>query len=153
MNEHFVSRTAVYLLSVVMIVFGVYHFMQPKMMLIFVPDYMPGGIIWVYFTGAAFIGAALAFVTNRMVKLAGYLLAFLLLIFVVTIHLPNYLDAGDREMQQQAFVNLLKDTAIMAFALFIASNSRHQRISEAPEDDEVQAGRVVTLQQETLEPS
>lgn len=146
MNEHIISRTAVYLLSIVMIVFGVYHFMQPKMMLIYVPDFMPGGILWVYFTGAAFIGAALAFMTNKLVKLAGYLLAALLLVFVLTIHLPNYLDAGDKDMQQQAFVNLLKDTAIMAFALFIASNSRHQRISEAPE--ELRTGRLVTLQQE-----
>ena len=149
MNEHFISRAAVYLLSIVMIVFGVYHFMQPKMMLIYVPDFMPGGIIWVYFTGAAFIVASIAFLTNKLVILAGYLLAALLLMFVLTIHLPNYLDSGDKEMQQQAFVNLLKDTAIMAFALFIASNSRHQRISEAP--DELPSGRVVTLQQEPLE--
>lgn len=146
MNEHIISRTAVYLLSLVMIVFGVYHFLQPKMMLIYVPDFMPGGIVWVYLTGAAFIGAAVAFLTNRMVKLAGYLLAALVLVFVLTIHLPNYLNAGDREMQQQAFVNLLKDTAIMGFALFIASNARHQRINEAV--DEAPAGRVVTLQQE-----
>lgn len=149
MNEHTISRLAVYLLSVVMIVFGVYHFLQPKMMLIFVPDFIPGGILWVYFVGAAFIGAALAFMTNKLVKVAGYLLAALLLVFVLTIHLPNYLNSGDVEMQQQAFVNLLKDTAIMAFALFIASNARHQRISEA--EDEVTEGRVVALQQEPLE--
>lgn len=150
MNEHTISRTAVYLLSLVMIVFGVYHFTNPKMMLIFVPDFIPGGIIWVYFVGAAFICAALAFMTNKLVKVAGYLLAALLLVFVLTIHLPNYLNAGDVEMQQQAFVNLLKDTALMGFALFIASNARHQRINEA-EDEEAHEGRVVTLQQEPLE--
>lgn len=149
MNEHIISRAAVYLLSIVMIVFGIYHFVHPKWMLVYVPDFIPGGITWVYITGMAFIGAALAFMTNRLVKLAGYLLAALLLIFVLTIHLPNYLHAGDVEMQQQAFVNLLKDTAIMGFALFIASNARHQRITEA--EDEVREGRVVTLQQETQE--
>lgn len=144
MNEHLISRSAVYLLSLVMIVFGVYHFLQPKMMLIYVPDWVPGGLVWVYFTGAAFVGAALAFLSNRLVKLAGYMLAALLLVFVLTIHLPNYLNAGDVEMQQQAFVNLLKDTAIMAFALFIASNAVHQRINEAEET--LPAGRVVNLQ-------
>lgn len=143
MNEHFISRTAVYLLSIVMIVFGVYHFLQPKMMLIYVPDWVPGGLVWVYFTGAAFILASLAFLTNKMVKLAGYLLAALLLVFVLTIHLPNYLNAGDIEMQRQAFVNLLKDTAIMAFALFIASNAVHQRINEA--EGNTPTGRVVSL--------
>lgn len=143
MNEHFISRSAVYLLSIVMIVFGVYHFLQPKMMLIYVPDWVPGGLVWVYFTGAAFILASLAFLTNKMVKLAGYLLAALLLVFVLTIHLPNYLNAGDIEMQRQAFVNLLKDTAIMAFALFIASNAVHQRINEA--EGNTPTGRVVSL--------
>jgi uncharacterized membrane protein len=143
MNEHFISRTAVYLLSIVMIVFGVYHFLQPKMMLIYVPDWVPGGLVWVYFTGAAFILAALAFLTNKMVKLAGYLLAALLLVFVLTIHLPNYLNAGDVELQRQAFVNLLKDTAIMAFALFVASNAVHQRINEA--EGNTPTGRVVPL--------
>ncbi|OLY93565.1 hypothetical protein SAMN05444008_108160 [Cnuella takakiae] len=143
MNEHFISRTAVYLLSIVMIVFGVYHFLQPKMMLIYVPDWVPGGLVWVYFTGAAFILAAVAFLTNKLVKLAGYMLAALLLVFVLTIHLPNYLNAGDVDMQRQAFVNLLKDTAIMAFALFVASNAVHQRINEA--EGNMPTGRVVTL--------
>lgn len=148
MNEHTISRLAVYLLSLVMIVFGIYHFLQPKMMLVYVPDFMPGGILWVYLTGAAFIMAALAFMTNRMVKLAGYLLAALLLVFVLTIHLPNYLNAGDVELQQQAFVSLLKDTALMGFALFIAANARHQRISEAEEEH---TASIVAMPHEQLE--
>ena len=130
MNQHIISRIAIYLLSIVMIVFGIYHFQHPKNMLVYVPSYVPGGIIWVYFVGIAFILAALAFISNRLVKIAGYLLAFLLLIFVVTIHLPNYLHSGAEEMQQMAFVSLLKDTALAAFALHIASNARHQRINE-----------------------
>jgi uncharacterized membrane protein len=147
MNEHSISRFAVYLLSAVMLVFGIYHLMYPKMWLVYVPEFIPGGILWVYFTGIAFIGAALAFVTNRMVKLAGYLLAALLLVFVLTIHLPNYLNSGDAEMRQQAFASLLKDTAILGFALFIAANARHQRINEA--DDEAQSGKVRVLEPNT----
>ena len=130
MNQHIISRISIYLLSIVMIVFGIYHFQHPKNMLIYVPAYIPGGIIWVYFVGVAFILAALAFITNRLVQVAGYLLAFLLLIFVITIHLPNYLHSGDREMQQLAFVSLLKDTALAAFALHIAANAKHQRMND-----------------------
>ena len=130
MNQHIISRISIYLLSIVMIVFGIYHFQHPKNMLIYVPAYIPGGIIWVYFVGVAFILAALAFITNRLVKIAGYLLAILLLVFVITIHLPNYLHSGDTEMQQLAFVSLLKDTALAAFALHIAANARHQRMND-----------------------
>ena len=124
MNQHAISRTAIYILSIVMIVFGINHFLHPKDMLLFVPAFVPGGIICVYIVGIAFILAALAFIINRQVKLAAYFLAALLFIFVLTIHLPNFLHAGDKDMQQLAFINLLKDSALAAFALHIASNAR-----------------------------
>lgn len=123
MTQRIISHVAIYLLSLVMIVFGIYHFRHPRNLLVFVPENIPGGITWVYVVGAAFILAALAFISNRFVKLAGYLLALLLIIFVVTIHLPNYLDAGDAEMRQSALINLLKDTALAAFALHIAGSA------------------------------
>jgi uncharacterized membrane protein len=90
----------------------------------FVPPFLPGGDVWVYLVGIAFMLAAIAFIINRYVALAAYLLAVLLFCFVLLIHLPNYRDAGHEEMKQLALVNLLKDTAIGAFALFIAANAR-----------------------------
>jgi hypothetical protein len=87
-----ISRVAIYLLSIVMIIFGIYHFMEPHAMLVFVP-------------------------TNI------YSLALLLIIFVLTIHLPNYNHAGDVEMRQNALINMLKDTALAAFALHIAGSA------------------------------
>ncbi len=124
MNEHTISRIAIYILSIVMIIFGITHFLQPKSLLNYVPSFLPGGIIWVYLVGAAFILAALSFVLNKQVKLAGWLLAIMLFIFVLTVHLPNFMDAGEAEMKQQALVNMLKDSALAAFALHIASNAK-----------------------------
>lgn len=124
MTQPIISRIAVILLAIVMIVFGVYHFLAPQNLMAFVPEFLPGGIVWVYFAGAAFILAAIAFLIHKQVKLAGYLLALLLFIFVFTIHLPGYLNAGSTDVKQLELVNLLKDTAIAAFALYIASNSK-----------------------------
>ena len=123
MTQRLISKIAIYLLSLVMIVFGIYHFLHPHNLLVFVPSNIPGGITWVYVVGAAFILAALAFITNKWVKLAGYLLAVLLIVFVVTIHLPNYREAGDASMRQGALINMLKDTALAAFALHIAGSA------------------------------
>lgn len=128
MNQHLVSRIAIWLLAIVMLVFGIYHYRHPENMLVYVPTYLPGGIAWVYFVGTAFILASLAFMTNRFVALAGYLLAALLIIFVILVHWPTYRQAGDAEMRQLAFVSLLKDTALAAFALYIANNAKHQRL-------------------------
>lgn len=125
MTQHTVSRIAVTILGVIMIVFGVYHFLRPSTLLVYVPEYIPGGIIWVYVVGLAFILAGVAFIAHKQIKIAGYLLALLLFIFVLSVHFPNYLNAGDNDMKQMAFVNLLKDTALAAFAMYIASNARN----------------------------
>lgn len=124
MKQQIISRISIVLLALVMAVFGVYHFVSPQNLVGYVPSFLPNaGNLWVYIPGAAFILAAIAFITNKMVKLAGYLLAILLFVFVLTIHLPNFMNAGDPGLRQSALINLLKDTAIAAFAMHIAANS------------------------------
>jgi len=130
MNQHTLSRIAIFLLAVVLIVFGIEHFVHPRNMLIYVPTWIPGGITWVYIVGAACILVAVSFIINRMVKVTAYLLALLLFSFVFGVHLPNYLNTADIEYRQLAFLNVLKDTALAAFALYIASNARHQKVLE-----------------------
>ena len=124
MKEQLISRIAVIILAIVLIVFGIYHFMQPRVMITFVPIFLPGGLTWVYVVGIAFILAGIAFILHRWVKLAGYMLALLLICFVLLIHLPNYLHSGDINEQRLSFMNLLKDSAIAAFAMYVASNAQ-----------------------------
>ena len=130
MNQHIVSRIAIYLLALALLVFGIEHFIHPHDLLIKVPEFLPGGMAWVYIVGVAFILAAISFMTNIWVRTAAYLLAVLLFIFVFAVHLPSYLDTADKAYQQLAFNSLLKDLALAGFALYIASNARHQRILE-----------------------
>ena len=130
-TQHIISRIAIWLLAIVMIVFGIQHFKHPKEMMSFVPTFLPGGDIWVYFVGAAFILAAIAFIINRYVSLAAYLLAGMLFLFVILVHWPNFSQAGDVMEKRMNLFSLLKDTAIAAFALYIGSNSRHQKMNIA----------------------
>jgi putative oxidoreductase len=123
MNQHTLSRIAVGLLGIVLIVFGIFHFTRPDDLVNFVPNWVPGGRIWVSITGLAFVAAGLSFLTNKLVKYSGYALAILLFIFVVTIHLPNAMSSGSAELRNAAMVSLLKDIALSAFALYIASNA------------------------------
>lgn len=105
-----------------------YHFQNARDLVVYIPSSLPGGIWWVYLTGAAFILVAISFITNRMVKTSAYVLACILFVFILTLHVPNYLNAGDKEMKAMAFVNLLKDTAIAGFALHIAAGAHHQKL-------------------------
>ena len=125
-HYHIISRIAIYILAVVLFIFGVFHFMYPRDLLVYVPDFLPLWIKWAYIVGGAFILVALSYLTNQYVKFSSYLLFVLLVVFILTIHLPNYNNAGDKEMRQLALINILKDTAIAAFALHIAAGAYHQ---------------------------
>jgi hypothetical protein len=100
--------------------------MYPRDLLVYVPDFLPLGIKWAYIVGSAFILVAISYFTNQYVKFTSYLLFILLVIFILTIHLPNYQHAGDKEMRQLALINILKDTGIAAFALHIGASAWHQ---------------------------
>jgi len=125
-HYHIVSRISIYLLSVVLIIFGIFHFLYPRDLLVYVPLSLVGGIKWAYVVGSAFVLVGLSFLTNQYVKFTSYLLVVMLIIFILTIHVPNYMDAGDRDMRQMALINILKDTAIAGFALHIAAGAHHQ---------------------------
>lgn len=128
MPKHIVSHIAIYILSIVMIILGYYHLKYPNNMVEYIPTNLPGGIIWVKIVGAAFIIAAVAFLFNKFAKLAAYLLSILLLIFVFAVHLPAYLHGGMEETRQNAFIHMLMDTALAAFALHIAGSADRKGI-------------------------
>ena len=103
--------------------FGVNHFMQGTGMAKMVPSFLPGGVVWVYITGACLLLAAIAFLINRQTRLAGLLLALFLLLIVVTVHLPAVLNAPDMSARRFPLVNLIKDTGLAAAALLVAGRS------------------------------
>lgn len=105
------------LFAIPFFMFGVNHFMYANMMAGMVPAYVPGGVLWVYLTGAALIAAAVSIVTKIQGKLAMYLLAVLLLAFVLTIHVPGL---GNANTQMGSMMALLKDLGLMGGALLLA---------------------------------
>ena len=125
-HYHIISRIAIYMLSVVLIIFGIFHFLYPRDLMVYVPLSLVGGIVWAYVVGVAFIIVGLSFLTNQFVKFTSYLLVIMLIIFILTIHVPNFMNSGDKEMRQLALISILKDTAIVGFALHIAAGAHHQ---------------------------
>lgn len=107
-----------YLYALPFAVFGLLHFMNGPAMAGMVP--VPGGVLWVYITGAAFIAAAAAIMIGKMASLAAALLGVLLLSFVLTIHVPGVMGAADQAAMQTSMTNLLKDAALAGGAWFIA---------------------------------
>jgi putative oxidoreductase len=132
---HVVSRVAIYLLSLVLIGLGIYHFMFPREILVYFPPNFLGDIWLPKLVGAAFVLVGISFLTNQFVKFTGYILAVVLLLLIIGIHIPNYTNSGDAEMRYFALMNILKDTAILGFSLHIAAGAHHQHLHLEEEAD------------------
>ena len=119
------TRIPVIIFGLVFIVFGINHFMGADKMAGYVHSMFPSPVIFVYISGAGLLLAGLAFIINRFAKIAGYLLALLLLIIISTIHLPGMMHAADEGMRSMFMSNFLKDTGLAMAAIIIANISRH----------------------------
>jgi uncharacterized membrane protein len=127
MDNTTISKIGTIFYALVIGFFGINHFLNGTGMQKMVPSFLPGGVVWVYITGAWLLSAAIAFLINRQVRLAGLLLALFLLLIVVTVHLPAVLNAPDDGSRRFPMVNLIKDTGLAAAALLVAGRSEVAR--------------------------
>ncbi len=98
-------------------VFGFMHLANADKMTGLVPAFMPGGSMWIYLTGLAQLAFAVSVVMGKYDKLASLLCAAMLLIFILTLHLPGL---SNLQMSQLAMNNMLKDLGLIAGALMYA---------------------------------
>ena len=124
MNNATLAKVGTIIYALVIAFFGVNHFLNASGMTQVVPSFVPGGVFWVYLTGAALILAAIAILTGKMSRLAGILLAVFLLIVVLAVHLPAVIHAPDENAARFPLTNLVKDVGLAAGALLIAGNSK-----------------------------
>ncbi|MEP6726014.1 MAG: DoxX family membrane protein [Bacteroidota bacterium] len=112
------SRIAIIAYAIVIIIFGVTHFVNTQEMRNYVPSFIPGGGFWVYVTGAFLLLSGVAILINKKVRLAAMLLTVLLLCFALFVHLPRTMGGFESGVGL-----ILKDIGLAAGALLIASRS------------------------------
>ena len=77
-----------YLMSVLFVIAGVYHFVNPDFYLRIMPPYLPWHLFLVYLTGLLEIVLGLLLPVPRFTRAAGFgLIALLILIFPANIHM------------------------------------------------------------------
>lgn len=104
-----------YMYAIPMIIFGVFHLTSAGDMAGMVP--IPGGVFWVYLTGAALAAAGVAILIGKKAQLATQLLGLMLLIFALSIHLPGVMGGS-----QMSMPSLLKDLALAGGAWFMSGH-------------------------------
>lgn len=89
---------------------------------------IPGGVFWIYLTGIAMLAASISIIIEKYTRLACILLGIMLIIFVLSIHLPTVIGG---EMQS-GMTNLLKDLALAGGAWILARNYESESTTTAP---------------------
>ena len=114
-----------YLFAIPFIVFSLFHFMGASDM----AAMAPGGVVMVYISGIAMLAAGVSIIIGKYDKLAAVLLALLLIIYIVTIHIPGIMGAGDDAMaMQMSMGGLLKDLALAGGALMYAGMAKDNSV-------------------------
>lgn len=106
------------LLALPFLALGAMHFMQADGMAGMVP--IPGGVFWVYLTGATSLGAAAALLIGKQLRIVGILIALQMIIFALSIHLPGLMGATDQMAQAGFMSGLLKDLGLAGGGLLVS---------------------------------
>jgi uncharacterized membrane protein len=121
------TRLATIIFALIIGIFGVNDIMYAKVMASDIPSFLPFPTVLVYISGTGFLLAAIAFILNRYAKLAGYLLALLLLVKVFSVDLIQVGHAAANVQMKVFFIkNVLKDAALAMAAVLIADISRER---------------------------
>lgn len=115
------------LFAVPMFIFGVFHLLSGPAMTGVLAGW-PFALFLVYVSGAGLLLGALAIIINRYARIAAFLLAAEIAIFILAIHLPAILAGG--EGMQMAIGAMLKDVALAGGALVIGVCSVNRGFSK-----------------------
>lgn len=100
------------------IIFGINHFIMMDYYLGMLTSFIPLGAYTIIFTGLLLIGAGISIITKKYVMQSAAMLAVLLLIFILTIHVPHLVKGtADRTI---TLIALLKDISLMGGSVMIA---------------------------------
>jgi uncharacterized membrane protein YphA (DoxX/SURF4 family) len=98
-------------------VFGINHFLMMDYYLGTLTSFIPRTGFIMILTGIMLILACISIITKKFVTISTLLLAFLLFIFIVTIHLPHLINGVETTT---TLIALLKDISLMGGSLMIA---------------------------------
>lgn len=98
-------------------VFGINHFLMMDYYMGMLTSFIPQTAFVMILTGISLIAASISIITKKFVKISTLLLAFLLFLFIVTIHIPHLINGVDHTA---TMIALLKDISLMGGSLMIS---------------------------------
>lgn len=105
-----------FLFAIPIFIFGIINFVY----LLRLESWNTGGKAGVILAGIGLIAASISFIIKKYDKLAAVMLAFMLILFVVLLHVPSYFNSIDSRDQMNAMSGILKDLIIAGASLLYA---------------------------------
>jgi uncharacterized membrane protein len=113
------SKLARFVFAFTLIIFGWQHFEYAAYLATLVPAWLPGHLLWIYFTGASFIAAGASIALKILGRLAATLLGLMFFLWVVVLHAPRvYASLRNADEWSSLFVALA-----MAGASFLVAST------------------------------
>jgi uncharacterized membrane protein YphA (DoxX/SURF4 family) len=109
--------------SIMLIVFGIEHFLFSAFVKTLVPVWIPGDLFWTYFAAVALIGAGIAIIFRIKVKLVGILLGVMVFIWFLILHIPRAVVAQASDMGNE-LSSVFESLGVSGIALVIADGYR-----------------------------
>jgi uncharacterized membrane protein YphA (DoxX/SURF4 family) len=78
-----------YFFGIMLIIFGIDHFLYVDFVKTLVPVWIPGNVFWTYFAAIALIGSGLAIIINFKIKTISLLLGAMLFLWLILLHIPR----------------------------------------------------------------
>jgi uncharacterized membrane protein len=79
--------------SIMMIIFGIEHFIYAEFVKTLIPSWIPGSLFWTYFAGIALIGSGVGIILQFKLKLMGILNGTMIFIWFLVLHIPRAIVA------------------------------------------------------------
>lgn len=98
-------------------IFGINHFLMTDYYVGMLTSFIPLGAYTIILTGIMLIAVSISIISKILVKFSTLILALLLLIFIITIHIPHLLTDTDNTV---TIITLLKDISLMGGSLMIS---------------------------------
>ena len=104
--------------------FGINHFVMYDFYIGQLTSFIPAGGFTIILTGLCLIAACISIITKKLIRLSTILLAVLLLIFILTIHIPHLIHHIDTEI---TIVTMFKDISLLGGSLFMAGMADEEK--------------------------
>jgi putative oxidoreductase len=102
------------------VIFGINHFIMMDYYAGMLTSFIPLGPYTIILTGIMMIAAGISIITKKFVKQSTIILAVMLLIFILTIHIPHLINPISSTERTITLIAMLKDISLLGGSLMIA---------------------------------